>query len=191
VSTRLNFIDSLYRLDSPAVSSSVILRSLNLFCDSGGILMKNVVSLLLIIGLVVVGVMNRDKLSGLFGRSSTVEEIPMATPEPVPEPRESTPPPITPHPARESQAQAMIVYPGLKVPNSALNKKFVALYADARHSDPAMLARPDWPMKLAERAMVELGGAPLPVPTPVSRGTGALPGGPLDSKPVKGGRGGI
>jgi len=146
--------------------------------------MKNVVSLLLIIGLVVVGVMNRDKLRGLIGSSSTVDEIPMATPEPVPDTHaDSTPPPATPHPAKESQAQAVSVYPGLKIPNSALNKKFVALYADARRGDPAMLTRPDWPMKLAERAMVELGGAPLPVPTPAPRGTGTLPGGALDSKP--------
>ncbi len=158
--------------------------------------MKNVVSLLLIIGLVVVGVMNRDRLRGLIGGSSTTEEIPMATPEPVPETHVDTAPPsATPNPAKESQAQAVSLYPGLKIPNSALNKKFVALYADAHRSDPAMLARPDWPMKLAERAMVELGGAPMPVPTPTPHATGALPGGsldarpnPLNEKPFKGGR---
>ncbi len=145
--------------------------------------MKNVVSLVLIVALIVAGWMNRDKLQRLLNRPNSVEQTPAAA---TPAETQVNAPPGTPHPARESQALALQVYPGLRVLDSPLNKKFLTLYADAQQNNPALLSRPDWPIHLAERAMVEIGGAPLPVPraTPQGNGSNALTGTSLDQRAV-------
>lgn len=78
----------------------------------------------------------------------------------------------TPHPAREAQAQATALYPGLSIANSGLNQKFVALYKEAQANNPALLSQPDWPLTLADRAAVALGGAPMPR----NRAAAAAPG---------------
>ncbi len=106
--------------------------------------------LLFVVGLLIVGWMNRDKLRGVPAAVGTALHLSPATPDP----------------AREAQRQAAAVYPGITRPDSALNKKFVALYQDAQVNDPALLSRPDWPFVLAERAVVSLGGAPLPRSVP-------------------------
>ena len=148
--------------------------------------MKNVARLLLIIGLLVAGWVNREKLHGLGSGSSTFEATPTPTPALAAPPASVAEqrPPATPHPAKESQEQAIKLYPALTHADSELHKKFAALYEDARRSNPDLLARPDWPMKLAERAMVGLGGAPLPVPTPTPKSVKPLPPTTLDAKPA-------
>jgi glutaredoxin len=117
---------------------------------SKGIPMKRL-GFLLVVGLLIVGWMNRDKLSGLPAAVGNTLNLRAAA---------------TPHPAREAQVQAAARYPGLAIPNSALNKKFVALYKEAQATDPALLSRPVWPFELAERAVVSLGGAPMPRSAP-------------------------
>lgn len=129
--------------------------------------MKSFLSLILVIGLLFGGWMNRDKLSGLLGKAGATGDEASSNPELIAS---------TPHPAREAQAQATAIYPALAVPNSAFNKKFVALYKDAQSADPALLSRPDWPLQLAERAVVSLGGAPLPRSKPAASGTQARAG---------------
>jgi glutaredoxin-like YruB-family protein len=120
--------------------------------------MKSFVSLIVVIGLAVAGWMNRDRLSGLWTQADTASED--AVPNPgLPNAKDPAP---TPHPAREAQAQASARYPGLKLANSPLNLKFVALYKEAQSSNPALLSRPDWPLRLAEQAVASLGGAPVP-----------------------------
>ena len=78
----------------------------------------------------------------------------------------------------------MNLYPALTHADSELHKKYVALYEEVRRSNPEFLARPDWPIKLAERAMVALGGGALPVPTPVPKSLKPLPPTTLDAKPM-------
>jgi glutaredoxin len=136
--------------------------------------MKNVLSLILVIGLLTAGWINRDKLSGLTAKSGPTveEEAPSTQDSPVAPAQRST---ATPHPAREAQAQATALYPGLALPNSALNKKFVALYKESQSTDPDLLSRPDWPLQLADRAVVSLGGAPMP------RNSAAAPATPRNS----------
>jgi glutaredoxin len=107
--------------------------------------------LLLLAGLLIVAWVNYDKLRGVPAAVGTTLHLSAAA---------------TPHPAREAQVQAAARYPGLTVPNSALNKTFVALYKEAGANDPALLTRPDWPFELAERAVLSLGGAPMPRTAP-------------------------
>ncbi len=120
--------------------------------------MKNVVPLLLAVGALVAGWMNRDDLGGWWAKFGGRQEAVSST--------RNLPPPGTPHPAREAQARAKALYPGLAIANSPLNKKFVALYKDSLFTDPALLSRPDWPLALADRAAVLVGGAPMPRGTP-------------------------
>jgi glutaredoxin len=122
--------------------------------------MKSFVSLIVVIGLAVAGWMNRERLSGLWAQADTGPED--ASPNPgLPNGGTKGPAP-TPHPAREAQAQAAAQYPGLKLANSPLNQKFVALYKEAQSSNPTLLSRPDWPLRLAEQAVASLGVAPTP-----------------------------
>ncbi len=126
--------------------------------------MKNFVRLIVLVGLLIAGWTYRDRLRGLTGQPGPTEEEDSSTLEvPAGATQRGA---ATPHPAREAQARAAAAYPGLKLPNSALNKKFVALYKESQAMDPALLSRPDWPLQLAERAVVSLGGAALPRSTP-------------------------
>lgn len=130
--------------------------------------------LLIMIGLLVAGWINRGSLSGLGSKASTTAQETVSNLE-LPSPAavlqrgmDGFGASATPHPAREAQAQATALYPGIARANSSLNQKFVALYKEAQTSDPALLARPDWPIQLAERAVISLGGAPMPQAPPAN-----------------------
>lgn len=146
------------------------------------VVMNKIIGLLLVVGLVAAAYVNREKIAALRGGSPEEAEVSEESGVEVAPP---SPPNLTPHPARESQAQATKLYPGLGIPGSPLNKKFLALHAEARSTDPALLARPDWPLTLAERAMVALGGVPLPRNAPAAITPKPLPGSALDQKPKK------
>jgi glutaredoxin len=126
--------------------------------------MKNLLTLIVLAGLLTAGWLYRDKLSGIFTTAGTTAEETLETLDlPAPNlPEFLSRSSATPHPAREAQARATAIYPGLAKPDSQLNKKFVAFYREAQQNDPRLLTRPDWPIELAERAMVSLGGAPMP-----------------------------
>jgi glutaredoxin len=132
--------------------------------------MKGFLSVLIIVGGLTAGWLNRDKISNFFHKPDAAEVADSDSPAAdAPKPAAAAPvsaaprgPAAAPNPAREAQAKATAIYPGLAVPNSALNQKFVALYKEAQASDPALLSRDDWPLTLAERSMVALGGSPLP-----------------------------
>jgi hypothetical protein len=151
--------------------------------------MKNVFSVLLIVGLLTLGWVNRGKLTGLRGEPSTIDQP--ATPEVAPpgstpaSSAQSAPaPPATPHPAKEALAAVRQAYPALFIPESPLNKKFVALHAEAERHNPALLAQPNWPVTLAERAAIALGGGVMPLPTtPAPPKPLGLQGSALDKKP--------
>lgn len=69
----------------------------------------------------------------------------------------------TPHPAKNATAEAVRRYPALGQKDSALNRKFVALFDEAKASDPNSLTNADWPLVLAARAAAAL-SAPSPAP---------------------------
>jgi glutaredoxin len=122
--------------------------------------MKGFLSLVIIVAGLFVTWTNREKFIHLLSKGDTV---PAETAETKDTPDETTRrSAATPHPAREAQAQATALYPGLSIPNSALNQKFVALYKEAQASHSPLLSHPDWPLTLAERSVVALGGAPMP-----------------------------
>ena len=152
--------------------------------------MNKIVGLLIVVGLVFAVYVNREKIASLRGggAAETSEQEQSALSE-VPgtevAPPTASPGGLTPNPAKESQALALRLYPGLSLPNSALNKKFLALHAEARQNDPALLARPDWPITLAERAMIALGGVPLSRTTPPPVQHKPLPGTAMDKRPGK------
>lgn len=106
--------------------------------------MKSIVILIVVAGLAAAGWMNRDQLSGLWAHAAKTLGVAA----------------LTPHPAREAQAQVMARYPRLKVANSPLNRKFIALYKETQSSNPALLSHPDWPLRLAEQAMNPAPDAP-------------------------------
>lgn len=142
------------------------------------------------IGVVIAVYVNRDqireKVTALRGGAPAGEEAAPAEPGAVdgapPGPRGAA----TPHPAQEAQAEAARLYPGLRIPGSPLNKKFVALYNEAKATNPALLATPDWPLTLADQAIVSVGGSPLPRSTPApTSGPKPLPGSALDQRPPK------
>lgn len=131
--------------------------------------MKGFLSLIIIIGGLTAGWLNRDKLSDLLAKHNAPSAEDSSTEDSAsPAAHRSA---ATPHPAREAQAQATALYPGLTIPNSALNQKFVALYKESQATNPALLSRPDWPLTLAEKAVVSLGGAPRPRNTTAAAGT--------------------
>jgi hypothetical protein len=141
--------------------------------------MNKIFGWLLVVVLVAAAFANKDKIAAWRGGAAEEEVVP---PEPPPV-VEVAPPRPTPHPAAESQALATKLYRGLSIPGSALNKKFLELHAEAKANDPALLASPDWPIILAERAMVAMGGTPLSRTAPVHTTPKPLPGTAMDKKP--------
>jgi hypothetical protein len=112
--------------------------------------------LLVVIGLGVTCWVNRDKISTWVGSMRGTAVVSAAA---------------TPHPATDSQAQAVKKYPSLGVQGSAFNQKFVQLYNVKRNAEPAFLAQADWPMQLADQAASEQGvvaAPPTPPPTQAS-----------------------
>jgi hypothetical protein len=92
----------------------------------------------------------------------------------------------TPHPAKEAIAEAVRRYPALSQKDSALNRKFVALFGAAKAKEPDTLIKPDWPLVIAARADAELrqSTAPSPadadsIPSPSLPPATARPRGPL------------
>ncbi len=61
---------------------------------------------------------------------------------------------------QKANAEAIRIYPALAQKDSPLNKAFVALYAQAKQSNPKLLATPDWPLTLARQAAASLVVAP-------------------------------
>jgi glutaredoxin len=118
--------------------------------------MKQFLSFGLVIGVLIAGWMYRDKVGGVFANAGPSLE--KATSK-LGLQRGAN---ATPNPAREAQAQALSLYPGLARPDSELNKQFRGFYKQAQASNPALLSQPDWPLQLAERAVVSLGAAPMP-----------------------------
>lgn len=149
--------------------------------------MKNFFRLLIVVGLITAGWLNRDKLRGLSGKAGTTEESEAVA---------AAPPPVaaavnsTPHPAAAARAAAAKAYPALLIPDSAFNKRFISFYEDAQSRDPALLRDPNWPLKIAERAALSLGGGPMPAtPTPSSGAKSSpnkLKGSVLDMRPGSG-----
>jgi hypothetical protein len=127
--------------------SSVILR----FKNDQGFRMNKWFLLLVLIGVGVAGWMNRETVSGWLGHKTTDQ------------PSEPTGP-ATPHPATESRALATRTYPALAVPGSPFNIRFLALYNDARASNPGLLTEANWPMQLAERTAKLVGNRAMPTP---------------------------
>ncbi len=62
----------------------------------------------------------------------------------------------TPNPAKEAVAEAVRRYPALSQKDSALNRKFVALFEAAKAAEPDALTKSDWPLVMAARADAEL-----------------------------------
>jgi hypothetical protein len=130
--------------------------------------MNNFFRLLIIAALLVAGWHYRDRLTGFLGEPTTPIEVEKesAVVAKSAEPAAPVRSGATPHPARDARVAAAKAYPGLALPDSALNRRFLALYAEAQRSDPALLAREDWPLRLAERAAIALGGGAMPVSAP-------------------------
>jgi hypothetical protein len=136
--------------------------------------MKNFFRLLIVAGLLTAGWMNRDVLRGLKAKATTldggeVQEPTPATPAPAVAGRS------TPHPATAAKAAATKAYPALGIADSAFNKRFRSFYEEAQFRDPALLSDPNWPLKLAERTAISLGGGAMPA-TPAPSSSGAKPG---------------
>ena len=122
--------------------------------------------ILILIGLAVAGVINRDKISAYLGHKAG-SIISSSTPEGAAG--------ATPNPATDSIALARQRYPQLAVPNSQFNMHFVQLYNTAKTTDPFLLAQADWPMQLADRTARDLSITPLtPTPPPTDLSTSAL-----------------
>ena len=80
--------------------------------------MKNIVSLVVIVGLIVAGWVNRDKLSGLWSKAVTSAAEKADATLNLPDASSSTTNPAsraaaTPHPAAEARARAIALYPGI------------------------------------------------------------------------------
>jgi hypothetical protein len=138
--------------------------------------MKNVLLLLLVVGIPVAAWLNRGRIMALVTPLAPGGEVTS----------NGAAPGLTPHPAKEARLAATNAYPALAVPNSPFNKKFLALYAEAQQREPELLARADWPLQLADRTAVALGGARMPVPgTPEPVRPSGLQGSALDKRPKK------
>jgi hypothetical protein len=57
----------------------------------------------------------------------------------------------------EARAAAVKKYPALAVPGSDFNRRFVELHTQFKTTMPAVLAKPEWPMVLADEVAKELG----------------------------------
>lgn len=62
--------------------------------------------------------------------------------------------------AGEARKRALQNYPELGVAGSKMNRDFLAAVEEAKHREPTLLKRSDWPMVLAQRV------APTPTPVP-------------------------
>ncbi len=139
--------------------------------------MKNVLLLLLVVGIPVAAWWHWDKVMAFVKPVPAGEVAADGAPSAAGR---------TPHPAAESKLAATKAYPALGVATSPFNKTFLALYAEAERSEPKLLARADWPLVLADRTAVALGGAPMPVPaTPDPGRPSGLQGSALDKRPKK------
>ena len=67
---------------------------------------------------------------------------------------------VTPNRAEKATAEAMRLYPALAQKNSTLNTAFLALYEQAKQTNPESLTAADWPLTLAARAASSLGIQP-------------------------------
>jgi hypothetical protein len=123
---------------------------------------------LVVIALAAIGWNQRDKVSG-FLQQFLADKTPPEAPAPA-----------TPHPAKDSVAQARKAYPALAVANSPFNKKFVELYNNAKLTNPDLLTQPDWPMQLAQQTDTELKS---PVPSATGLPPTQLSGSPLNARP--------
>lgn len=63
----------------------------------------------------------------------------------------------------DSQRRATTKYPALAQQGSPLHTKFLALYNEAKQTNPALLTDPNWPLILADRAAGPDGPPPQPV----------------------------
>ena len=133
--------------------------------------------LLIVVGLVVAGYLNREQLTALLASHGV--NVPFIPPPSTPVP--------TPNPAAASIARVKKAYPALSKEGSAFNKKFVALYNSLKETDPALLARDDWPVELANRTAHELGGGAMPIPGSTPPPVMHPLGGTLLDKKPKGG----
>jgi hypothetical protein len=140
--------------------------------------MRNFFLFLLLIGLLAAGWRYRGVLTG----ESAPAELKLPF---IAESTPPTPPPPTPHPAHEAQTAVLKAYPALGLPDSPFNRTFKEMHAEAKRNNPQLLADPDWPITLAERTAIALGGGPQPIPgrTPPPRPSG-LKGSALDQKPA-------
>lgn len=148
--------------------------------------MKNFFRLLIVAGLITAGWLNRDKLRDLRTKAGTIDDSEVVTKPPA------TPAPVvvanpTPHPATAAKAAAAKAYPALKIADSAFNKRFISFYEEAQFRDPVLLSDPNWPLKIAERTAISLGGGPMPAtPEPSSGQTPSSSGSKLPSAKLKG-----
>ena len=111
--------------------------------------------LLIVAALAVAGWFRRDQVMAFLASKGALQAVGLPTP---------APPFATPNPAPDSIALAKQAYPALGKEGSPFNRRFVALYNSLKESDPQFLAQPDWPVRLAERTAMELGGGAMPVP---------------------------
>jgi hypothetical protein len=133
--------------------------------------MKNVLLLLILAGLGYAGWHYRDHLPGRSAAPSAETVDGDSTADAGHHPGDSPGIPA-PHPGTESMIIAKRTYPALAIQGSAFQQKFRVLHADVYANDPAFLAKPEWPLRLAERTARALGGGVMPVvgtPTPVPK----------------------
>lgn len=88
------------------------------------------------------------------------------TPDASAQPSSPASTPVTPHRAEQATAEAARLYPTLTQKGSPLNVAFVALYEEAKRTNPESLASPEWPLTLARSAAASLGRPPANAPPP-------------------------
>ena len=123
--------------------------------------------LLIVGGLAAVGWFHHETISEWVAQK-TGRAIPSPELEQLDKPGR---PAATPNPAADSVAQARRIYPALAKAGSPFNLRFVALFKEMQASNPDFLAKPDWPIRLAERTAKDLGGAAMPRSGSGTRGT--------------------
>jgi len=87
--------------------------------------------------------------------------------------------PATGQTVADAQNQAVTKYPDLAREGSALHTKFLELYRNAQQSDPTLLANPNWPLILADKASAVL----ATTSTPASPSTPPPPEPPPNAEP--------
>jgi hypothetical protein len=91
-------------------------------------------------------------VGGCRGPAPGASSVPLETETPAPAVSGQPTPSATPNPAKEATAKAVSLYPELGQKDSLLNKKFRALYEEAKAKEPQILTEPNWPLVLALRA---------------------------------------